>query len=337
MSVDSDKLCGYVDAFSKARLCVFGDIILDEYVNGEVSRVSPEAPVLVVEVVKESVRLGGAANVAHNIATLGGVVSLCGVLGDDEGGSQCISLLESAGISSEYIVRDSSRPTTKKTRVIGQSQQIVRIDREVTTPVSGDVESRVYTSFRKGISVSNSALVADYRKGVVTKALSEVISETSKSGEYGLRKKSIIVDPKGNDYTWYYNASCVKPNKKEASQISGVTIKTREDALKAARIIKEMGSFESVMITLGDLGMVLLEDQGEPFALDTIAQEVFDVSGAGDTVLAVFALSLAVGALPSEAATIANCAAARVIREVGTAAINPEDLKEVIRFWEKHQ
>lgn len=335
--ISASKLCAYVDAFSDASICVFGDVILDEYIHGSVSRVSPEAPIVVVEVEDESIRLGGAANVAHNIATLGAKVSLCGVLGEDEAASRCINLLEEKRISTDSIVIDPSRPTTRKTRVIGQAQQIVRIDREVSSPVPVTVEEELYGKLTSLFKTSASTLISDYKKGVVTPGLSRFISEASASTEYGFRKRSIIVDPKGNNYAPYYGASCVKPNRKEASEISGVSIKTREDALRAAQVIMDMGNFESVMITLGEMGMVLIERGQEPFELDTIAQEIYDVSGAGDTVLAVFSLSLAVGALPHEAATIANCAAARVIREVGTAAIDPEDLKEVLRFWEKHQ
>jgi rfaE bifunctional protein kinase chain/domain len=333
----ADKLCEYVDRFSSASLTVIGDVIVDEYVEGAVNRVSPEAPIVVVDVRRESVRLGGAANVAHNIASLGGEVSLCGVVGDDEGGELCLSMLQDLGVATTHLLKDKERPTTRKTRIIGQSQQIVRIDREVVTPVTGEIAKTLYKGFHQSIHETQGALVADYKKGVITEDLSAVIKAYSKEDTYGLRAKNIIVDPKGNNYENYYGASCIKPNRKEASQISGIPITSRSDAIKAALVIKELGQFESVMITLGELGLVLVEEGKDPFELDTIAQEVFDVSGAGDTVLAVFSLSLAVGASPLEAATIANCAAARVIREVGTAAIEKEDLKEVLQFWEKHK
>ncbi|HMO16511.1 MAG TPA: D-glycero-beta-D-manno-heptose-7-phosphate kinase [Oligoflexia bacterium] len=335
--IDTNKLFSYIDQFNSVKISVLGDIILDEYTWGTVDRVSPEAPIVVVNVKEENVKLGGAANVAHNMRKLGAEVHLFGVVGNDDAGNQVSSLLEGIGISDQGLVRDSSRPTTRKTRIIAHSQQVVRVDRENDDPIDSLVEQSLYKKFSELCPKVNSIVISDYKKGVVTSALPEVLVSLRSKGVTGMNKIPVIVDPKGTNYDCYQGASCVKPNKKEATQVSGIKIKTPDDAIRSANQIKEKNDFECVMVTLGEMGLVLVQNDTGSFKLDTIAQEVFDVSGAGDTVSAVFALCLSVGASPVEASVIANCAAARVIREVGTAAVEPDELKEVLSFWNTHQ
>lgn len=332
--INAKRLCDIVDSFKNARVAVFGDLILDEYVWGSVDRVSPEAPVVVVDVQSESVRLGGAANVAHNISSLGGTSYLCAIVGDDTSGALVTQLLEEKKVLTNGLVVDSSRPTTRKTRIVAHSQQVVRVDREVSDDISQEKVAEVHTVLREIMNDCRSLVVSDYGKGVVTNQLSDFLkSNFTVPNEFG-RRMPIIVDPKGTNYAKYHGATCIKPNKKEASQFSQMKIKTKADAIRVADYIMQSGGFEQVMITLGPDGLVLSQDGQEPFELETIAQEVYDVSGAGDTVSAVYALSLTVGATPVEASIIANCAAARVIREVGTASLDADELKAVIQFWE---
>ena len=327
------KLCGYVDKFKGVRQVVFGDLILDEYVWGVVERVSPEAPIVVVHVKSESHRLGGAANVANNMSKLGADVTICGVIGDDSVGSICADMLAAEGIDPLGLVTDSTRPTTKKTRIIASSQQIVRVDRETSEEISHEIMNKSLAEFSKVVKQAKGVVISDYGKGVVDQRLSEVLRELKSSKHIGMNICPVLVDPKGYNYSKYIGATCVKPNKKEASEISGIRIKTKEDSFRAASFIKEQGSYDFVLVTLGDLGMVLFEDKDKFSELETIAQEVFDVTGAGDTVSAVFTLALSVGASPEDAAILANCAAAKVIREVGNATLEPDELKAVVEFW----
>lgn len=333
--IDVLKLCSYIDKFKGIRQVVFGDLILDEYVWGTVDRVSPEAPIVVVNVKSESLRLGGAANVANNMSKLGADVTICGVIGEDKIGSTCLDLLASEGIDPLGLVTDAERPTTKKTRVIASSQQIVRVDRESTDAISEEVMTKSLQEFSKVIKHSKGGVISDYGKGVVDNRLSPLLSSLKSSKEIGLNICPIVVDPKGYNYSKYIGATAIKPNKKEATEISGIRIKTRHDACEAANFIKSQGNYDVVMVTLGELGLILLEDNNKTTELDTIAQEVFDVTGAGDTVSAVFTLALSVGASPEEAAILANCAAARVIREIGNATLEPDELKAVVEFWGK--
>lgn len=333
MKVDVSKLNSFVDLYKGVKITVLGDIIVDEYIWGNVDRVSPEAPIVVVQVTNESFRLGGAANVANNLAKLGAEVTLCGVVGDDLTGKTCVEMLASEGIDPMGIVIDSGRPTTKKSRIIAHSQQVVRVDREVAEDINPEIQNGLYTSYQKLTASSRASIVSDYGKGVITDRLSHYLGQMKDAGTIGFQKRPVIVDPKGTNYSRYHGATCVKPNKKEASQVTGIKIKTRKDAIDVAEGVRKSGGFDMAMVTLGELGLVLVRENANPFELDTIAQDIFDVSGAGDTVSAVFTLSLAVGASPEESATLANCAAARVIREVGTATLDTDDLKEVVEFW----
>lgn len=336
-TVEVEKLLSYIDKFKSQKVSVLGDIILDEYTWGTVERVSPEAPIVVVQVERENFKLGGAANVAQNLKELGAEVTLFGVIGDDEAGILLSGILEDSGISGAGLVKDKGRPTTRKTRIVAHGQQVVRVDRESQDPICEEIESRLYDCLATSTPGMNSIVISDYKKGVITPLLSKTLLDLNKKGVTGMGKIPVVVDPKGNNYDWYRGASCVKPNRKEAADVSNIKIRNPQDAILAASSIRDAHDFECVMVTLGEMGLVVVEKDKEPFQLDTIAQEVFDVSGAGDTVSAVFSLALAVGASPIEASILANCAAARVIREIGTAAVRANELKEVLEFWVEHQ
>jgi len=334
--INANRLCDLVDSFVGTKITVFGDLIVDEYVWGSVDRVSPEAPIVVVEVTSESLRLGGAANVANNLNSLGAQSSLVAVVGNDATGESAREMLSSSGINTEGIVVDESRPTTRKTRVIAHSQQVVRVDREVSKSVDVAVSDKLYHFLSEKMQTNRALIVSDYGKGVVTDSLSVYLKNNLILHDNFGHRVPIVVDPKGSNYSKYVGGTCVKPNKKEATVLTGKKINSRGEAISIAEEIRKNGDYEQVMITLGQDGLVLVQKDQEPFELDTIAQDVFDVSGAGDTVSAVYTLSLAVGATPIEASIIANCAAARVIREVGTATLEPDELKAVIKFWEEN-
>lgn len=318
------ELLTIIDRFVGAEILVVGDILVDHYIWGTVKRVSPEAPVVVVNVTREDRRLGGAGNVARNISSLGGVPTVCGTVGDDEAGRSVHGLLAEIGASDRGIVIDFARPTIVKTRVIAHSQQVVRIDREVVRPLDRYVAEKVCEGVVAGLEFAKGVIVSDYGKGTIGE---KVLAPLKEKGA----QLPVVVDPKSPNFGLYKGATVVKPNRSEASQACGFPIADRSSAIQAGQLLLRDWDCEMVMITLGEEGMVLVGDpeKGEPpIEVDTVAQEVFDVSGAGDTVSAVFTLALAVGGTPRQAAVLANCAAGVVVGEVGTAAINAEQLKE---------
>lgn len=318
-----------VEQFSSAKVLVVGDLILDKYIWGKVERISPEAPVAVVNVNKEEERLGGAGNVAHNIRALGAEVSLCGVVGDDSDGRRVVEMLEAQGIDCQGVMVDRSRPTTVKTRVVAHSQQIVRIDKESTVKVAPAFSHGLAAAISDHAKRVGAIVLSDYGKGTVTDTLIESLrsSESVELLRYG--KAPLVVDPKAPNFDMYRGATVVKPNCKEASQASGLEISSRADAIAAGKVLLEKWQSQMVLVTLGEGGMVLvsnIEGHEDAYEIDTEAQEVFDVSGAGDTVAAVFALALAARATPEQAARVANIAAGIVVAEVGTAVVNAAEL-----------
>jgi len=308
---------------------VVGDLFLDHYIWGKVSRISPEAPVVVVNVTSEDRRLGGAGNVAHNLSTLGAKVSMCGVVGDDEHGRLLITLLEKLNANTDGVMLDRTRSTIVKSRVIAHHQQVVRIDHEVLRPLSGTYAQGICSAMRSAFAVAKGVIVSDYGKGTICKEVYEPIQEVSVKGADGRSRLPVLVDPKSPNFPLYSHASVIKPNRSEASEASGVNITDRATAAQAGRVLLERWGSEMVLITLGEQGMVLVSsyDVHAPvIEVDTTAQDVYDVSGAGDTVSAVFLLSLAVGATPQQAAVLANCAAGIVVAEVGTVSVKRDDL-----------
>ena len=334
MGDERKHLLGIIDRFANTPMLVLGDIILDHYVWGTVSRISPEAPVVVVHVTKENECPGGSGNVANNLVALGAKVSLCGVVGDDSSGRAMIKQFDELRIDASSVLVDRSRCTTVKTRVIAQAQQVVRVDREDTHPLAKAYLDGLCGALSSHLSSVKGIVVSDYAKGVVTPQLFQVITNAYAEGKLGYGKVPVIVDPKPPNFDVYNCATVVKPNRTEAEQASGLKIVDRKSAIQAARKLRERWNAEMILVTLGELGMVLVGKVGEReeiVEVPTVARDVYDVSGAGDTVSAVFSLTLAVGGTATDAAKLANFAAGIVVAEVGTVAVTAEELRKVVK------
>lgn len=295
--------------------------MLDRFIWGEVSRISPEAPVPVVEVRDETMMLGGAANVANNLKALGGNVILGGVIGDDLMGGAMKDMAAKLGIDMTAVVEDS-RLTTVKTRIIARGQQIVRVDRENSVYIEKSVLDTMLSAVYRVGDIIHGILVSDYAKGVVTEGLMQGLMGLAK--EKGL---PVFVDPKPANLAFYRGVTIITPNKKEAEALAGFKIIDGASLEDAARTIQERLETEAVLITMGQDGMALWHRNEGLFTIPTMAREVFDVTGAGDTVIATLALGLASGLLFRDAACLANIAAGVVVGKVGTAVVTSEELR----------
>ncbi len=327
------SLLPIVNKFKDSDILVVGDLILDHYIWGNVDRISPEAPVVVVETTKEDTRLGGAGNVVNNLVTLESKVSVCGVVGDDENGKNLVAQLESLGVNVEHVLVDKQRPTTVKTRVIAHGQQVVRVDREDKSPLSGVLQKGINEAVKKSFNTTNGIIVSDYAKGAISEEMFSEIDIAYEAGKVGFGKIPVLVDPKMPNFSLYRHATVVKPNKKEAEEATGKLIRSRADAVRAGFELIDWWNSDIVLITLGEMGMVLvskLDGVEHTAEIETVAQEVYDVSGAGDTVSAVFTLALASGATLEEAANLSNYAAGLVVAEIGTAAVSADELRQII-------
>lgn len=313
-----------INSFKNKKILIIGDLILDRFIYGKVNRISPEAPVPVVDVVSESFLLGGAANVANNIIALGGKVSIAGIAGKDTAGRILKELFEEKNINIEGIIEDK-RPTTVKTRVIAHNQQVVRFDREDRKRLEGKNLANLTNYIKKAIEEHDAVIISDYKKGVISSSLIKGIVRYAKPNN-----TFVAVDPKVGHFHFYKNVSLITPNLLEASQGSGVEIKDEQSLLKAGKTLMNRLSCKSVLITRSEDGMSLFErDTSKKFKvthIPTVAKKVFDVTGAGDTVIATITLAHASGASLEEAAVIANHAAGIVVGEVGTAVVTPERL-----------
>jgi rfaE bifunctional protein kinase chain/domain len=312
-----------INAFTNKNILIIGDIILDRYIFGKVSRISPEAPVPVVDVVRESFLLGGAANVANNIIALGGKVTVAGVIGKDRAADVVKGLMSDSNIDTGGIVEDN-RPTTVKSRVIAHNQQVVRFDREDRRKLEGKALISFLAYIRKMLPLYDAVIISDYMKGVVSASLVKEVVKYAKK-----RKTFVAVDPKVGHFHIYKNVSLITPNLKEASEGSGVEIKDEKSLIKAGKTLLTRLSCMSVLITKGEQGMSLFERDAvgvKVTHIPTVAKKVFDVTGAGDTVIAAFTLAHAAGASLCDSATISNHAAGIVVGEVGTAVATPETL-----------
>lgn len=317
-----------INRFKKARVLVVGDFILDQFIWGKVDRISPEAPVPVVHVQKESYMPGGSLNVANNIHVLEGTVFPCGVVGRDREGRMLKKVIRREGIDTGGIVYDAHRPTSVKTRVIAHSQQVVRFDREKSETFSEEVRKGIIRFVRSKIAQSDVIILEDYGKGVIEENLiSEILGLAKKY------KKPVLVDPKEKNFPLYYGATLITPNRKEA--YGGYEFPRKggkqPDLREVGEGLLSQLDLDAVLITLGEDGMALFEKNGDETRVPTTAREVFDVSGAGDTVIAVLALALASGAAMKEAAVIANLAAGIVVGKLGTATVHPEELRNAVR------
>jgi D-beta-D-heptose 7-phosphate kinase/D-beta-D-heptose 1-phosphate adenosyltransferase len=323
---DAKRLIQCIDKFPGTRTLVVGDLMLDHYVWGNVSRISPEAPVPVVNVTKENLLLGAAANVVNNIRSLGGSVQVCGVIGHDDAGRQLVHLLRLRGIRTDGLIVEQGRPTTIKTRVIAHSQQVVRFDRETKNGIEPDTHSRIFDFVKQQIKDGLDALVvSDYCKGVVTKELVKDIVRLAKKN--GL---IVSVDPKVNHFGIYNGVTILTPNTKEASIGAKIDIEDDKTLIRAGKLLLKELNCNAVLITRGEQGMNLFERSGRITHIPTMAQEVFDVTGAGDTVISALTLAMAAGADMVDAARISNYAAGIVVGVVGTATVKPDELKRTI-------
>jgi D-beta-D-heptose 7-phosphate kinase / D-beta-D-heptose 1-phosphate adenosyltransferase len=295
--------------------------MIDEYLWGEVDRISPEAPVQIVEVNREEFTLGGAGNVIHNLVVLGAEVSAVGVVGIGYDGKVLVDMLKRLNVNIEGIIQHSQRPTTRKTRIIASNQHVLRIDRETRKEISQNTYEGIVKSLENQIPQTDMVLVSDYGKGTLIKPLLSRLVEICKSN-----KKMIIVDPKGLDFTKYSGVTLITPNKKEASLASNMEIIDDHSLFQAAILLLEKVKSEKLLITCGKDGMVLFEKNAHPYRIFTEAKQVFDVSGAGDTVLAVLGLALATGATFQQAASLANKAAGIVVGKIGTATVTQKEL-----------
>lgn len=321
------KNCSHlIDQFSNVKILVIGDWILDEFVWGTVERISPEAPVPVVNVVRESFVPGGALNVANNIRTLRGLVYPCGLVGRDLVGRMLVKTMRKEGIDTTGAIYDQNRPTTLKTRVIAHSQQVVRFDRENNQELNEDLLGKVFAYIDQVISKIDAVIIEDYGKGMITPDLLTHVLKKAKSF-----KKPVLVDPKEKNFNYYQGVTVITPNRKEALSACGSFKDDRvPDMDEVGKALIKRFSCQAVLITLGEEGMMLFEKSGPVTKISTAAREVFDVSGAGDTVIAVFTLALAAGASMKEAALISNQAAGIVVGKLGTATVTPEELKQSI-------
>lgn len=311
-----------VARFPGLPVLVAGDAMLDRFIVGRVTRISPEAPVPVVQFQTEHLRLGGAANVAHNIAALGGRVSLVALIGTDEAAKRLRQQLAAAGIAADGLVEDAGRPTTEKVRIVtDRNQQVARVDYERDTDVRGAIEARVIDQIGKFGRDAKSLLVSDYLKGAVTRPVIEALLGLRGSGG----GPPLVVDPKVPHLACYRGATLVTPNHHEAETATHRRIRTDDEAREAARDFRERAACEAVLITRGDQGM-WLSDSRIDGAVPAVAREVSDVTGAGDTVVATLALAFAAGATFAEAAVLANHAAGVVVGKFGPATLTREEL-----------
>jgi len=313
---------GYGDLIEGLRgrtVLVVGDLMLDRYLWGAVSRISPEAPVPVVHVGRESEMAGGAANVARNIVSLGGCVRLIGAVGTDAAGRRLKALLEEDGVDTEGVISLSDRPTTSKTRVIAHHQQVVRFDREEIKPLHATAVKKLRRAVASAVGDVDAVVVSDYAKGVVSAGLvADIVS--------GAGRRPVIADPKVDHFRYYRGVSVVTPNVLEAARASGIAIVDEATLVRAARRLMERFGPKSVLVTRGEDGMTLVRRRGRPFHVRAAPREVFDVTGAGDTVAAVFVLARAAGLTPEAATEIANTAGGVVVGELGTSVIRPDRL-----------
>lgn len=293
---------------------VLGDVMLDRYLWGNVHRISPEAPVPVVDVESETVRLGGAANVAHNVTALGARAILIGVTGDDHPARLLADELAARGLPSADLIVDDQRPTSIKTRIVARHQQVVRADQESREEISPEVEEQIIAAVRRRLPTLAACIVSDYGKGVITRRLLDtLLPELNRAGI------PVCVDPKEAHFFSYQGVSVITPNLLEAGLAWGRPLRTDDILDEAGNELRQRLGCHAVLITRGERGMSLFETGCSRLDLNTVAREVYDVTGAGDTVISVYAALLAAGASHPEAAEISNHAAGIVVREVGTA------------------
>lgn len=324
-SAIKEKLVGYIREFREQQVLVLGDIILDQFIWGDVERISPEAPVPVVVVRREELRLGGAGNVAVNIRTLGGRPVLVGVINNDPAGEKIQHEMDRLTLPNTGLMLDLGRPTIVKTRIIASHQQVCRVDRESLQPMSMELFKKAHQFIQKYLARTQALLVSDYGKGFINqRLLSNILPMAQRAG------KIVSVDPKSRSFAMYRPATILTPNKKEAEVASGIPIHNDQSLKQAAEAILAGTKVENLLITRGEEGMSLFRPTGYSRNIPAFAREVFDVTGAGDTVIATLTLAMCAGANPEEAAILANSAAGIVVGKLGTASVTPDELIQAI-------
>jgi rfaE bifunctional protein kinase chain/domain len=312
-----------VENISGKRIAVLGDYMLDRYLWGSVSRISPEAPVPIVEIERETDHLGGAANVANNLAALGAIPFCVGVIGEDDNGARLVQMVRDRGFDAEGLILDASRPTTTKTRVIAHEQHLLRMDHESRANIAPHVQKAVRDYLRKLMPSLHALIIEDYNKGVLVQPLLEEVLALARA-----HRCPVTVDPKFDHFLDYRGVAVFKPNRKEAESVLGFRVGTHEEVARAGQALLEKLQAENVLITLGAEGMALFRRNAEAYHVPTRARSVHDVSGAGDTVIATLTAALAAGADILEAATLANIAAGLVVAEVGAVPVDKQKLLE---------
>ncbi len=320
MKIEKKRLKSIISRFKGKNILVVGDLVLDHHIFGAVERISPEAPVPVVWANRESFLCGGAANVGLNLVALGARVSLCGVIGRDHFGKTLFSLIQKGGIDTRLIVKDDQRPTTLKTRILASHQQVVRVDWESVEFLSLKINKLILDKIKKNMNGFDAVIIEDYGKGVINPSLVEELVNLCKKTD-----KIITVDPKEENFDYYENVTALTPNLKEAQAAANMKIRSKDEIPLLGRMIMEKLKPKMLLITLGEDGMMLFFDN-RYHHIPTAALEVFDVTGAGDTVISAFTLALSCGAKYDEAATIANLAAGIVVAKVGAATASKKEL-----------
>lgn len=323
--VTPERAEALVHRFAARRLLVLGDLMLDEYLWGKARRISPEAPVPVVEIEHESFRLGGAGNVASNLVALGARPLLVAVTGADAAAERVRALLADGSLEADLLT-DVTRPTTVKTRILAQHQQVVRADRESRTPLSEALTRRLLAIVRDRLESVEGVIISDYEKGTITPSLLEALLP-----ELRERQLPVFLDPKVRNFPYYRPVTWIKPNQREAEAVTRREITDEVSLLEAGRELQRLVDSEYVLLTRGEHGMSLFSREGFVQHIPTVAREVYDVTGAGDTVMAALSLSVVAGADPVEAAQLANYAASVVIAKLGTAVVTRQELLAAIR------
>lgn len=324
-STQRDRLVEAISSFTGCSVLVIGDLMLDTFIWGDVQRISPEAPVPVVEVMEETQLLGGSANVVRNVAALGARVAVTGIVGDDWAGRKLRELFAEIGVTTDGLIVENDRPTTSKTRIIARNQQVVRYDKERRSPLQGNALAKALSFLRNGVSRVDALIVSDYGKGMITRELMDGIRSLRRE-----RRLPVVVDPKVRDTNLYRGVTMVTPNHHEASRMSGMEIHDGETLARAGKYLLRELECEMLLVTRGKEGMSLFLQDGNTVDIPTVARRVYDVTGAGDTVLATISLGLVAGLPPVYAAALANIAAGIVVGEVGTAAISSDQLVQAI-------
>lgn len=305
---------------AKPNILVIGDLMIDHYLWGDAERISPEAPVQVVDIAKETSVLGGAGNVVNNLISLGATVNVASVVGDDEIAKELTIMLKSIGVKTEGLVTQSGRKTSKKSRVIAAHQQILRYDNESKETISAASVQRIVTAIEKDLFVTDMIILSDYGKGVISDELAQAVIALANK-----KNIKVLVDPKGTDYSKYSGAHMLTPNKKEASEATNIDIVDDVSLEKALLSLKEKCDLDRSMITLSEDGIAIYD--GEVKRFPTVAQEVFDVTGAGDTVIASIAFALSAGLTVEETARFSNLAAGVVVGKIGSATVTLDEIE----------